>query len=71
MLGSVTSNIGYRIGRTKDSLFRFNPLYQIHSLIKPQIFKQIPLSQFVITTVAWFLFLLMISMYVFKRSDLK
>ena len=71
LLGSVTSNIGYRIGRTKDSLFRFNPLYQIHSLIKPQIFKQIPLSQFVITTVAWFLFLLMISMYVFKRSDLK
>lgn len=79
LLGSVTSSIGYRIGMAKDSfgkkigewLFQFNPLYQIHSLIKPQIFKQIPLSQFVLSTVVWFLFLFMISMYVFKRSDFK
>lgn len=69
LLGSITSNIGYRIGMTKDSLFRYNLLYQIHRLIKPQILKQIPLSQFILSTVVWFLF--MISVYVFKRSDLK
>lgn len=65
LLGAVTSKIGFRF----PLLFQWNPLYQIHSLIKPQTFHQIPFHQFVIASATWFLVLLLLSGRLFYHSD--
>lgn len=72
LMGSLTSTIGFKIENMGVGrfLFRFNLLYQIQSPIKPQTVHKIPFSQFVISAIVWFLFILLVSMHIFKRSDL-
>lgn len=78
-IGSITSYAGYKIGYMEDSIgkkigefiFQFNPLYQIHSLMKPQLFKQIPFWLFCLSALVWLGLILSVSMRIFKRRDLK
>ena len=79
IVGSITSYAGYKIGYMEDSIgkkigefiFQFNPLYQIHSLMKPHLFKQIPFLMFFISAIIWFGLILLISIRIFKGQDLK
>lgn len=77
IIGSVTSYAGYQVGYMKDSIvkragefiFQFNPLYQIHSLMKPQLFKQIPFQTFCISAIIWFGVIVLASMHLYRKSD--
>ena len=77
IIGSITSSVGYKIGYMKDSIgkkigefiFQFNPLYQIHSLMKPELFKKISFQMFFISAFIWFGLIILVSMRIFERRE--
>ena len=79
IIGSLTARAGEITGKMEDSaakviyqsVLKFNPLYQLHTLLRPQVFIRIPFSQFAISAFACFLGITYISMHVFERSDLR
>lgn len=79
LIGSLTARTGEITGKMEDStakviyqsILKFNPVYQIHTLLRPQTFVRIPFSQFAISASVCVLVITYISMHIFERSDLR